>query len=74
MVKDLADGSKAVGLFNRGENTVAVTVNWTELQLSGKHSVRDLWRQKELGTFKEGYSVQVPPDGVVMVKISPNHP
>ena len=67
MVKDLADGSKAVGLFNRGENTVAVTVNWTELQLSGKHSVRDLWRQKELGTFKEGYSVQVPPDGVVMV-------
>jgi len=74
MVKDLADGSKAVGLFNRGENSVAVAVNWAELQLSGKHSVRDLWRQKELGTFKEGYSVQVPPDGVVMVKISPNHP
>ncbi|MDP2335807.1 MAG: alpha-galactosidase [Bacteroidota bacterium] len=70
MIKDLADGSKAVGLFNRGKSSAEVELDWAELQLSGKQSVRDLWRQKELGTFKNKFSAQVPPDGVVMVKIS----
>ncbi len=70
MVKNLHDGSKAVGLFNRGKNAVEMTVDWAELQLSGKQTVRDLWRQKELGTFKEKFSTQVPPQGVIMVKIS----
>ena len=70
MVKNLADGSKSVGLFNRGKATTEVVVDWTELQLSGKQSVRDLWRQKDLGVYKEKFSAQVPANGVVMIKIS----
>jgi len=70
MVKNLADGSKSVGLFNRGKNAAEVVVDWTELQISGKQSVRDLWHQKELGVYKQKFSVQVPSQGVVMVKIS----
>jgi alpha-galactosidase len=49
--KDLADGSKAVGLFNLGETESTVTAPWSELKLSGKCGVRDLWRQKDLGKF-----------------------
>lgn len=70
MVKNLADGSKAVGLFNRAKGSAKVTVDWAELQISGKQTVRDLWRQKDLGSFAEEFSAQVPAQGVVMVKIS----
>jgi alpha-galactosidase len=70
MVKNLVDGSKAVGLFNRSKNDAEVEVNWAELQISGKQTVRDLWRQKDLGKFNGKYNVQVPAQGVVMVIIS----
>ena len=69
MVKNLEDGSKAVGLFNRGKSSEEVTVNWDELQIKGKQIVRDLWRQKELGDSNGKFSAQVPAHGVVMVKI-----
>jgi alpha-galactosidase len=67
--KDMADGSKAVGLFNRGEASARVTVNWSEVGITGKHAVRDLWRQKDLGKFAEKFSADVPRHGVVLVKI-----
>ena len=69
MVKNLADGSKAVGLFNRGKSATEVIIDWADLQLSGKQSVRDLWHQKDIGICKQKFSTQVPAQGVVMVKI-----
>jgi alpha-galactosidase len=68
--KDLEDGSKAVGLFNRGEDETAATVTWAELGLKGKHVVRDLWRQKDLGRFGDHFQTSVPRHGVVLVKIA----
>jgi len=70
MVKNLADGSKAVGLFNRGQKATKVEADWAELEISGKYTVRDLWHQKELGIYKQKFMAQVPAQGVVMVKIS----
>ena len=70
MVKNLADGSKAVGLFNKGKNDVEVKIDWAELNISGKYIVRDLWHQKNIGVYKQQYKVQVPAQGVVMLKIS----
>lgn len=69
MVKNMSDGSKAVGLFNRGKNAAEMTFNFSEFQLKGKHTVRDLWRQKDLGTYKQKFGAQVPPNGVVVVRI-----
>ncbi len=68
--KNLEDGSKAVGLFNLGESTASVTVKWSELKLSGKQSVRDLWRQKELGRFVEEFHLPVAPHGAELIKLS----
>jgi alpha-galactosidase len=70
MVKNLYDGSKAVGLFNRGEKSVEISADWNQLGLSGKQRIRDLWHQKYLGVFKQKFSVTVPSHGVVMVKIT----
>ena len=69
--KDMEDGSKAVGLFNRGYGGSPVTVNWSDLGLIGKQKVRDLWRQKDLGEFTDSFSASVPRHGVVLVRLWP---
>ena len=45
-MKELDDGSHAVGVFNRGEMPATPTVKWADLGLTGPQAVRDLWRQK----------------------------
>ncbi len=69
--KALEDGSKAVGLFNRSENDTTVTAKWSDLKLTGRATVRDLWRQKDVGTFEGDFHTTVPRHGVVLVKVSP---
>jgi alpha-galactosidase len=68
--KDMEDGSRAVGLFNRGESAATVTARWPDLGLSGPRVVRDLWRQKDLGRFDGRFETAVPRHGVVVVRIS----
>jgi alpha-galactosidase len=69
--KDMEDGSKAVGLFNRGDSETSVTANWSDLGLAGKQEVRDLWRQKDLGEFTGSFTASVPRHGVVLVRVWP---
>jgi len=69
--KDLEDGSKAVGLFNRGEDEAKVTARWSDLGLDAKQKVRDLWRQKNLGTYNGQFQTMVPRHGVVLIKLTP---
>ncbi|MBN2578927.1 MAG: NPCBM/NEW2 domain-containing protein [Pirellulales bacterium] len=69
--KDMEDGSKAVGLFNRGEMEARVTAKWSDLGLSGKQRVRDLWRQKDLGEFPDSFSAPVGRHGVVLLRVWP---
>jgi alpha-galactosidase len=70
MAKDMKDGSKAAGLFNLSDNgTQQVVMKWSDLGISGRYIVRDLWRQKDLGTFENEFSAQVNQHGVVMVSL-----
>ena len=69
--KLLEDGSWAVGLFNRGETERRVKVRWPALGIGGRHRVRDLWRQQDLGTFADEFEASVPRHGVVLVKVTP---
>jgi len=68
-MKPMADGSKVVGLFNRLRTVEEITVNFSQIGIIGEANVRDLWRKKDLGTFKNSFSVYVPSHGVVLVKI-----
>jgi len=72
--KPMEDGSMAVGLFNRGQREQTVTVTWSDLGITGQQSVRDLWRQKDLGKFTGQFEAQVGRHGVVLVKIAPAKP
>jgi alpha-galactosidase len=67
--RELEDGTIAVGLFNRGEGEVKVTALWNDLGISGKQTVRDLWRQTDLGKYNNEFSSKVARHGVVLVKI-----
>ena len=73
--KTLADGSKAVGLFNAGAAEAVVSVRWgpggniSALE-DGRMNVRDLWRQKDLDVFEGKFETEVAPHGVVLVRLS----
>jgi alpha-galactosidase len=68
--KPLEDGSKAVGLFNVGEDEQPVSICWRELEMTGPLRVRDLWRQKDLEAQSDGFTASVPRHGVVLIKVS----
>jgi alpha-galactosidase len=69
--KDMQDGSKAVGLFNRSRIESPVTVKWSDLGIGGRQIVRDLWRQKDLGSFETEFTAKVPRHGVVLIRVRP---
>jgi len=72
-VKPLADGSKAVILFNRGTEEGVFAATWDQIGLfpGGKATVRDLWKKADVGTVTGRYEAKVDPHGVVMVKVTP---
>ncbi len=68
--KPLADGSQAVGLFNRTEAPFKITLELRSIGAPSSAKIRDLWEHKDLGTVKDSYTVEVPKHGVVMLKVS----
>ncbi|GAE07447.1 X2-like carbohydrate binding domain-containing protein [Paenibacillus sp. JCM 10914] len=64
------DGTYTVGLFNLGEESAEVTVDWKAIGLEGAASVRDLWSRTELGIFKDGYGAELPSHGSRLFRVS----
>lgn len=71
LAKAMADGSLAVGLFNLAELPREMSVDWSLPGLSGKRLVRDLWRQKDLGTYDGRFTANVSRHGVALVRLIP---
>ena len=68
-VKDLEDGSKAIGLFNRSIFPETMQLKWKELGLEDKYLVRDAWRQKDLGIANSSFTAELPPHGVKLIVV-----
>jgi alpha-galactosidase len=74
-VKELADGRRAVGLFNLGEESVDYVLDLAALGWpsapgrEGKVAVRDLWRQEELGTFSGRFQSRLSAHGVRLLAL-----
>jgi alpha-galactosidase len=68
--KPLEGGAYAIALFNLGETPARMSVKWSQVHLSGKLHVRDLWAHKNLGEVANGYSATVAPHGVAMIRVS----
>jgi alpha-galactosidase len=69
LMKDLEDGSKALGVFNLGEAATTISVAWGDLGLTGKQRVRDLWRQKDMAAAEGQFAGTVPRHGVLLVRL-----
>jgi alpha-galactosidase len=71
--RQLADGSRAVALLNRGPAEKNISVTWSEIGYPDylPASVRDLWARKDLGKRTGSFSATVESHGVVVVKIKP---
>ena len=75
-MKQLEDGSKALGFFNRDSSEQTIKFNkLTYLGLSSRQHVRDLWRQQDLpdimDTMKNSFPVTIPAHGAQLYKFSP---
>lgn len=68
--RQLADGSKAVGIFNRQDKPLPATVDFAKLGFAGNVSARDLWLGKDLGKLGAKYSAVIPGHGVLFLKVS----
>lgn len=70
--RPLADGGRAVVLFNRSSTKQKMSVNWTELNLpkNFKANVKNLWTKEEMKKVSNNYSADVESHGVVMIRIS----
>jgi len=71
-LKELEDGSKAIGIFNVSSKDDVVRFYWSDIGLSNSQKVRDLWRQKDIGNFDGMFATKVAAHGVTLIKASAN--
>ncbi len=63
--------TRAVAFFNRSGSAANMSVTWTQIGLpAGSATVRDLYGQKDLGSFTDSYTaMSVPSHGIMMIKV-----
>ncbi|WP_345954346.1 NPCBM/NEW2 domain-containing protein [Mucilaginibacter sp. PAMB04168] len=73
-VKQLEDGSKAVGFCNFGLQEINIKYHdFDKLGVTGRQQVRDLWRQKNIQsvvTGKDQLEIKVPVHGVLLYRFN----
>ncbi|MCF7707636.1 MAG: NPCBM/NEW2 domain-containing protein [Verrucomicrobia bacterium] len=67
--KEMEDGSRAVGLFNRGPVAEYVTVHWPDIGINGVRRVRDLWRCEDIGEFEGKFEAVLPRHGTKLIRV-----
>ncbi|MGE5124916.1 MAG: glycoside hydrolase family 27 protein [Betaproteobacteria bacterium] len=72
-LKPLADGSKAVILWNRGTEESTLSVEWQDVGLFPGTSavVRDLWNKADVAAAKGRFEAKVGGHDVAFIRISP---
>jgi alpha-galactosidase len=69
--KKLADGSQAVGFFNRSDemSDAHIEIKLSELGFMASVPAENVWTQSSLETLHGKLRVAVPPHGVVLLKV-----
>jgi alpha-galactosidase len=66
--RKLADGSLAVGFFNRTDESAKLDYAWQKLGFDSAPEVRDLWLRKDLEKAAN-FAAEIPPHGCVLLKV-----
>jgi len=67
--KRLADGSLAVGFFNRSERPARLDYEWHDLGFLNAIHARDLWLHKDLGK-QRAFISELPPHGCILLRVN----
>lgn len=68
-VKELEGGAKAVGIFNLSNDVKTIAASATELKLANGSTVRDVWRQKNVGKLTDKIETTLAPHAVYLIKV-----
>ena len=68
--RDLSDGRKAVGLFNKTDKPLNIPVEMKSLCLRGIWHLRDLWSQTNLGKVRVHFEMRTEPHGSRFIALS----
>ncbi len=71
VAKDSKSNDKFAAFFNfRGKNARTLTISAKALGMQVNYTVRDLWNQKDLGTCKKSFKIEIPPHGSELFRFS----
>lgn len=65
--KPLKGGAKAIGLFNRDDTALPITLKLSDVGFTGGAKARDIWQAKDLGKLQGTYTATVPRHGVALL-------
>lgn len=68
--RPLSGGDLAVALFNGTGDPTKMTLRLEDVGWHGPAAARDLWAHKDVGTLRGDYTVMVPGQGVVMLRLT----
>lgn len=67
--RPLANGDKAIAIFNRWTMPLTMTFDLKTAGVNGPVRLYDIWAKKDLGTFQGSYKTDaVPPHGVILLR------
>jgi len=68
-------GSKDIyaAFFNIGDDDKSVSLNFKDLGLKGKVTVRDLWKKQDVGQYKTSYQQKINKHGAALFRLSPKN-
>ncbi|MDE6197814.1 MAG: signal-peptide-containing protein, partial [Muribaculaceae bacterium] len=66
----MSNGDVVLAMFNRDEAPKKLSVNLSELGLTGECKVRDLWLHADQGTVTGSFEATVPRHGCKVVKLT----
>jgi alpha-galactosidase len=68
-IKEMNDGSKAIGIFNTTDKFQSITLNSADAGIIGYTKIRDVWQQKDVPTNGGDFKANVAPHGVVLIRV-----
>lgn len=69
LAKPLEDGGVAVGLFNLSDQPRRIAASWQDLGIQGRKTVRDVWRQRDIGQANGEVAAEVARHGVAFLRL-----
>lgn len=74
-VKQLEDGSLAIGLFNLGNDSTTINFAPKDFGLFGLQTVRDVWRQQDIRTIRhiDTFECSLPSHGCKLLRLHPGN-